>query len=128
MPNEGEPTKISSASNAYLPYKPDSLVIVVRLKEHLQRIAILREGGNYAEANEEESNTREDNLAIVNAFKQKFTVMPVLFFYDNDSRQALTGNFEGYGFLNAWNKMDDGIKKTLFGKGLTFKSDNPHTL
>ncbi len=109
MPNEGEPTKISSASNAYLPYKPDSLVIVVRLKENLQRIAILREGGNYAEANEEESNTREDNLAIVNAFKQKFTVMPVLFFYDNDSRQALTGNFEGI-LLNDDLKRDSNVQ------------------
>ena len=33
----------------------------------------------------------------------------------NSSKNNLTGNFEGYGFLNAWNKMDDGIKKTLFG-------------
>ena len=31
------------------------------------------------------------------------------------SKNNLTGNFEGYGFLNAWNKIDDGVKKTLFG-------------
>jgi len=33
----------------------------------------------------------------------------------NASKNNLTGNFEGYGFLNAWNKIDDGVKKTLFG-------------
>jgi hypothetical protein len=33
----------------------------------------------------------------------------------NSSKNNLTGDFEGYGFINAWNKIDDGIKKTLFG-------------
>ena len=33
----------------------------------------------------------------------------------NASKNNLTGDFEGYGFINAWNKLDDGIKKTLFG-------------
>ena len=31
------------------------------------------------------------------------------------SKNNITGGFEGIGFLNQWSKLDDGIKKTLFG-------------
>ncbi len=112
VPNNGstkEADKKRLSSDVYLPYQADSLVIIVRLKENLRRILTLREQGYFAEANEEENNTREDNLAIVNAFKQKFTYIPVLFFYDNDSKEALNGNFEGI-LLNDDLKRDSSIQ------------------
>ncbi len=31
------------------------------------------------------------------------------------SKNNITGGYEGTGFLNQWSKLDDGIKKTLFG-------------
>jgi hypothetical protein len=33
----------------------------------------------------------------------------------NSSKNNMTGGYDGAGFLNAWSKIDDGIKKTLFG-------------
>ena len=33
----------------------------------------------------------------------------------NASKNNMTGGYDGAGFLNAWSKIDDGIKKTLFG-------------
>ena len=33
----------------------------------------------------------------------------------NSSKNNITDSFEGVGFLNAWGKIDDTIKKTLFG-------------
>ena len=33
----------------------------------------------------------------------------------NSSKNNITNSFEGVGFLNAWGKIDDTIKKTLFG-------------
>lgn len=112
VPNSGskkEEIKRRLSTDAYLPYQADSLVIIVRLKENKRRILTLREQGYLADANEEESNTREDNLAIVNAFKQKFTYLPVLFFYDTDSKEALNGNFEGI-LLNDDLKRDSSVQ------------------
>ena len=96
-------------TETYLPYQADSLVIIVRLKENLRRILTLREQGYLAEANEEENNTRADNLDIINAFKQKFTFIPVLFFYDTDSKEVLNGNFEGI-LLNNDLKRDSSVQ------------------
>ena len=33
----------------------------------------------------------------------------------NGSKSNITNGYEGVGFLNQWSKIDDGIKKTLFG-------------
>ena len=112
IPDNGEKKespKRKGATNLDLPYKADSLVIIVRLKENLRRVLALREQGYPSDANEEENNTRLDNLAIMNAFKQKFTYLPVFFFYDTDNKEVLNGNFEGI-LLNDDAKRDSSIQ------------------
>lgn len=114
-----ESTKRRASTDIELPYNPDSLVIIVRLKENLRRILALREQGYPADANEEENNTRIDNLEIMNTFKQKFAYLPVFFFYDTDSKEALNGNFEGI-LLNEDAKRDSSVllpqKEYLFAE------------
>lgn len=102
-----------------LPYRPDSLVLVIRLKENKRRIQMLREQGYHIDASEEEQNTLENNLELAKAFKEKFTFLPVYYFYDTDSKDALNGRFEGI-LLNAEMKRDSSItlpqKQHLFAE------------
>lgn len=76
-------------------YKKDSLIVVVRLKEKAKRIEALKESGFYLDAEEEKQKAFDDNMAIVEAFKEKFTLLPVYYFYDSDSKIVLENGFDG---------------------------------
>lgn len=76
-------------------YKKDSLIVIVRLKEKAKRIQYLKENGLYLDAEEERQNAFDDNMAIVEAFKEKFTLLPVYYFYDTDSKTILGDGFDG---------------------------------
>ncbi len=79
----------------YSLYNKDSLVIVVRLKEDMYRIKLLRSEGYHVDARKIEEKQFEKNLAIVEAFKKKFTLLPVYYFYNTDSKTILKNGFDG---------------------------------
>lgn len=85
---EEQPQKLSL-------YNKDSLIVVVRLKENAKRIKSLEDQGLGVYAEEERQETLEKNIAIVEAFKEKFTLLPVYYFYNTDSKRVLENGFEG---------------------------------
>lgn len=99
--------KVEAATD--LPYKYDSLMIIVRVKENFTRVALLKDQGYLEEAEEERLKALEAAMEIRNAFIQKFTLVPVYFIYDSDSKLALNGNFEGI-LLNSALQRDSSIK------------------
>lgn len=92
--DDAEKEKVSAAQPLSL-YKKDSLIVIVRLKEKAKRIKYFKENGLYLDAEEERQNAFDDNMAIVEAFKEKFTLLPVYYFYDSDSKTILENGFDG---------------------------------
>jgi hypothetical protein len=105
----GEIKKRDDDEEVERPYKRDSLVLLVRLSENLTRINLLKQQGEPAEAEKERLYTQEENLKVMEAFREEFKLFPVLFFYDTDSKTALKGNFEGL-FLNPSLQRDSTIE------------------
>lgn len=99
--------KVEAATD--LPYKYDSLMIIVRVKENFTRVALLKDQGYLEEAEEERLKALEAAMEIRNAFIQKFTFVPVYFIYDSDSKLALNGKFDGI-LLNSAMQRDSSIK------------------
>lgn len=99
--------KVEAATD--LPYKYDSLMIIVRVKENFTRVALLKDQGYLEEAEEERLKALEAAMEIRNAFIQKFTFVPVYFIYDSDSKLALNGKFDGI-LLNSTMQRDSTIK------------------
>lgn len=102
-----------------LPYKHDSLMLIVRVKENFTRIALLKDQGYFADAEEERLKALEKAMAVRDAFAKKFTFIPVYFIYDSDSKLALNGKFEGI-LLNSAMERDSTInlpaKQHLFAE------------
>lgn len=102
-----------------LPYKYDSLMLIVRVKENFTRIALLKDQGYLAEAEEERLKALETAMEIRNAFTRNLTFIPVYFIYDSDSKLALNGKFEGI-LLNSAMQRDSSItlpaKQHLFAE------------
>jgi hypothetical protein len=95
------PKKSKRKQQNFVPlYYKDSICFIVRLKENLTRITLLEQQGFRADAQFEREKTREENLKVMNAFKDKFTACPVYFIYDTDSKAAVADNFKGI-LLNA---------------------------
>lgn len=92
-----------------LPYKYDSLMLIVRVKENFTRIALLKDQGYLEEAEEERLKALEAAMEIRNAFTEKLTFIPVYFIYDSDSKLALNGKFDGI-LLNSAMQRDSSIK------------------
>lgn len=91
----GDETDPNTALTSNSLYNKDSLILVVRLDENLPRIRQLKNLGQTELANKERQKTLENNLEIVEAFKEKFTLLPVYYFYDTDSKTTLENGFEG---------------------------------
>lgn len=111
------------SERAYALYNPDSLVMIVRLNENTAKIETLKSQGYYADARKLEEETREENLEIMEAFKEAFTLLPVYYIYDTDSKQALSGNFNGI-LLNTDLKRADTL--TLPGTEYVFAEFKQH--
>lgn len=92
-----------------LPYKYDSLMLIVRVKENFTRIALLKDQGYLEEAEDERLKALEAAMEIRNAFTEKLTFIPVYFIYDSDSKLALNGKFDGI-LLNSAMQRDSSIK------------------
>jgi hypothetical protein len=99
----------SIASTTDLPYKYDSLMIIVRVKENFTRIALLKDQGYFADAEEERLKTLEIATEIRAAFDKKYSLTPVYFIYDSDSKLALNGKFDGI-LLNSAMQRDSSVK------------------
>lgn len=109
--------KVEAATD--LPYKYDSLMIIVRVKENFTRIALLKDQGYFADAEEERLKTLEAAMEIKAAFDKKYSLTPVYFIFDSDSKLALNGKFDGI-LLNSKMERDSTIilpaKQYLFAE------------
>ncbi len=112
IPDALAPTKPKNAENenqSVSLYNKDSLIVLVRLKENAKRIKMLQNMGELSFAEEERKDALEKNQALVEAFKEKFTLLPVYYFYDTDSKIALEKGFEGI-LLNEKLERDSSFK------------------
>lgn len=93
--SNGEEANEADKNASYSIFNKDSLIVVVRLKENNRRVKMLKSEGLVTDADELEKETLEKNLSLVEAFKEKFTLLPVYYFYDTDSKITLEKGFEG---------------------------------
>lgn len=84
--------------------------LLVRLQSKKNTISILRKSGNDQQADIIEKKQAEENLCIIQAFRQKFQFCPTYFFYNDFTNQIINNQIENIIFLNDSLKPDSTIK------------------
>ena len=96
--------------------------LLVRLKTSKPAIRAMEARGYTQMAAETEKDQRVENLSLINAFRSAYNFSEVKFFYSEDSRKVLEGEFEGI-FLNDSLEKDSAVvlqsKKNIFTCELT---------